>query len=191
MLRFLAAVVLRLLANAAGVALAAWLLDGFSVTTAAFIGVVILFTLIEVVLDPLVLKLSLQYVPALRGGVALVTTLVGLIVTTIVSDGLVIEGLTAWVVGTLIVWLGGVLAALLLPLFIFKSVRGAAPADRPVARRTRRRRTPGGGARRASRRPRFPAQPRAAALGVLRVRARAGAGAPRAGAAGGCAARRR
>ena len=123
MLRFLASVVLHLLANAVGVALAAWLLDGFSVTTAAFVWVVILFTVIEVVLDPLVLKISLQYAPALRGGVALVSTLVGLIVTTLISDGLVIDGLTAWVVGTLIVWLGGVLAALLLPLFIFKSVR--------------------------------------------------------------------
>ncbi len=123
MLRFLAAVVLRLLANAAGLAIAAWLLDGFSVTTAAFVGVVILFTLIEVVLDPLVLKISLQYAPVLRGGVALVTTLVGLIVVVLVSDGLPINGLTAWVVGTLIVWLGGVLAALLLPLFLFKSVR--------------------------------------------------------------------
>jgi putative membrane protein len=123
MLRFLASVVLHLLANAVGVALAAWLLDGFSVTAAAFIGVVILFTLIEVVLDPLVLKMSLQYVPALRGGVALVSTLAGLIITTLISDGLTINGATAWVVGTLIVWLGGVLAALLLPLFIFKSVR--------------------------------------------------------------------
>jgi putative membrane protein len=122
-LRFLASVVLHLLANAVGVALAAWLLDGFSVTAAAFVGVVILFTLIEVVLDPLVLKISLQYAPVLRGGVALVSTLVGLIITTIISDGLTINGATAWVVGTLIVWLGGVLAALLLPLFIFKSVR--------------------------------------------------------------------
>jgi len=123
MLRFIASVVLHLLANAVGVALAAWLLDGFSVTTAAFVWVVILFTVIEVVLDPLVLKISLQYAPALRGGVALVSTLVGLIITTLISDGLVIDGLTAWIVGTLIVWLGGVLAALLLPLFIFKSVR--------------------------------------------------------------------
>jgi hypothetical protein len=123
MVRFIAAVVLRLLANAVGVALAAWLLDGFSVTTAAFIWVVVFFTVIEVVLDPLVLKMAVQYVPALRGGVALVTTLVGLIVTTIASDGLVIEGIASWVVGTLIVWLGGVLASLLLPLFIFKSVR--------------------------------------------------------------------
>jgi hypothetical protein len=123
MLRFLAAVVLRLLANAVGLALAAWLLDGFTVTTAGFVSVVILFTVIEIVLDPLVLKLSIQYAPVLRGGVALVTTLIGLIVVTVVSDGLTVEGATAWVVGTLIVWLGGVLAALLLPLFVFKSVR--------------------------------------------------------------------
>ncbi len=123
MLRFLAAVVLRLLANAAGLLIAAAVLDGFTVTAAAFIGVVVVFTLIEVVLDPLVLKMSIQYAPVLRGGVALVTTLVGLIVVTLVSDGLQIEGLTAWVVGTLIVWLGGVLAALILPLFLFKKVR--------------------------------------------------------------------
>jgi len=120
MLRLLAAVVLRLLANAAGLLIAAAVLDGFRVTATAFVWVVILFTLIEVVLDPLVLKISIQYAPVLRGGVALVTTLVGLIVVTIVSDGLQISGMTAWVVGTLIVWLGGVLAALLLPLFLFK-----------------------------------------------------------------------
>jgi putative membrane protein len=129
MLRFLAAVVLRLLANAVGLAFAAWLLDGFSVSAAAFIGVVIVFTLIEVVLDPLILKMSLQYVPALRGGVALVTTLVGLIVTTLISDGLTINGATAWIVGTLIVWLGAVIAALILPLFVFKSVREQRKAD--------------------------------------------------------------
>jgi uncharacterized membrane protein YvlD (DUF360 family) len=128
-LRFLAAVVLRLLANAVGLAIAAWLLDGFSISTAAFIGVVILFTLVEVVLDPLVVKLSLRYAPVLRGAIALVTTLVGLIVTTVISDGLTIDGATAWLVGTLIVWLGGVIAALILPLFVFKSVRERRKAE--------------------------------------------------------------
>lgn len=122
MLRFLASIVLRLLANAAGLAIAAAVLDGFSVTVTGFIVVVVLFTVIEVVLDPLIIKLSFQYAPVLRGGVALVTTLVGLIVVELVSDGLTIDGLTAWLGGTLIVWLGAVLAALLLPLFLFKNV---------------------------------------------------------------------
>ena len=122
MLRLLAAISLHLLANAAGLAIAAALLEGFSVDVTTFILVVIVFTAVEFVLAPLVTKMSLQYAAALRGGVALVTTLVGLIVTTLVTDGLSISGLSAWVVGTLIVWLGGVLAALILPLFLFKTV---------------------------------------------------------------------
>lgn len=130
MLRFLASIVLHLLANAVGLAVAAWLLDGFSITSATFVVVAIVFTLIEVVLEPLVVKLALQYAPVLRGGIALVTTLVGLIVTTLVSDGLTIDGLTAWLVGTLIVWLGGVLASLILPLFIFKSVMSGRGEER-------------------------------------------------------------
>ena len=122
MLRLLAAISLHLLANAAGLAIAAALLEGFSLDVTTFILVVVVFTAVEFVLAPLVTKMSLQYAAALRGGVALVTTLVGLIVTTLVTDGLSISGLSAWVVGTLIVWLGGVLAALILPLFLFKTV---------------------------------------------------------------------
>lgn len=122
MLRLLAAIVLHLLANAAGLAIAAALLEGFSVDVTTFVLVVVVFTTVEFVLAPLVTKMSLQYAAALRGGVALVTTLVGLIVTALVTDGLRIDGLSAWVVGTLIVWLGGVLAALILPLFLFKTV---------------------------------------------------------------------
>ncbi len=125
MLRFLASIVLRLLANAAGLLIAAAVLSGFSVTAAAFVLAVLIFTVVEVVLDPLMVKISLQYAPVLRGGVALVTTFLGLVVTTIITDGMTINGLTAWVVGTLIVWLGGVLAALLLPLLLFKkTMRG-------------------------------------------------------------------
>jgi F0F1-type ATP synthase assembly protein I len=70
-------------------------------------------------------KISLKYAPALRGGVALVTTFFGLLVTSILFDGLSISGATAWVVGTLIVWLGAVIAAIVLPLFLFKKAMGA------------------------------------------------------------------
>lgn len=125
MLRFLASIALRLLANAAGLLIAAAVLSGFSVTAAAFVLAVLIFTAVEVVLDPLMVKISLQYAPVLRGGVALVTTFLGLVVTVLITDGMTINGLTAWVIGTLIVWLGGVLAALLLPLFLFKkTMRG-------------------------------------------------------------------
>ena len=52
--------------------------------------------------------------------IALVTTFVGLLVTTWLTSGLVITGATTWVIATLIVWLFGVIAVLLLPLVIFK-----------------------------------------------------------------------
>ena len=70
--------------------------------------------------DPLILKMSIRYVPALRGGIALVTTLVSLIITSWITDGLQIEGLDTWILATLIVWLFGLIASLLLPVFIFK-----------------------------------------------------------------------
>ena len=57
---------------------------------------------------------------ALRGGVALIATLVGLFVTTLVTDGLSIEGATTWVAATVIVWFVSVLGVLLLPLILVK-----------------------------------------------------------------------
>lgn len=121
MMRIVAAVALRLLANAAGLLIAAVVLSGFRVTAAAFVVAVLIFTVVEVVLDPLMIKISLKYAPVLRGGVALVTTFLGLVVTSVVTDGMTIRGLSAWLIGALIVWLGGVLAALLLPLVVFKN----------------------------------------------------------------------
>jgi hypothetical protein len=49
-----------------------------------------------------------------------VTTFVGLLVTSFLTDGLVITGAATWLAATLVVWLCGVLAILLLPLVIFK-----------------------------------------------------------------------
>jgi Flp pilus assembly protein TadB len=42
----------------------------------------------------------------------------------------VITGLSTWVLATLIVWVFGVIAMLLLPMFIFKETLAAARANR-------------------------------------------------------------
>lgn len=120
MIRLLALLVLNLLANAVGLFVAAALLSGFSIDGLAFAIAVCIFTAAQVVLDPLITKIAITNVPALRGGVALVTTLVGLIITTLVSDGIKINGLSTWVLATLIVWLFALIATLVLPLIIFK-----------------------------------------------------------------------
>ena len=121
MIRLLARMTLELLANAVGLLVAAWLLDGFSMTTSAFVVIVLIYSALKFVLDPLILKMSIQYVPALRGGIALVTTLVSLVITSLVNDGLQIKGVDTWNLATLIVWLIGLIASLFLPVLVFKN----------------------------------------------------------------------
>jgi len=109
-----------LLANASGLIVAAVLLAGMSITGAAFVIAVLIFTIVEVVADPLVTKIALRSVPALRAGVALVTTLLSLLITTWLSSGLTPSGATTWVLATLIVWLTALLADVILPVVLVK-----------------------------------------------------------------------
>ncbi len=120
MIRLIASAILSLLANATGLIVAALLLSGFSISGLSFVVAVAIFTVVAIVADPLITKIAITKVTALRGGVALVTTLVGLIFTVIFTNGIAINGLSTWVLATLIVWLFAVIATLVLPLFLFK-----------------------------------------------------------------------
>jgi putative membrane protein len=122
MVRFLASTALYLLANAIGLAAAAFLLDGFELDTVGFVVSVLVFTAVETLLGPFVLKMAVQYAPALRGGIALVTTFIGLLVTSVVTDGVRIEGATTWVLAPFVVWVFVLVAAILLPMVLFKKV---------------------------------------------------------------------
>lgn len=112
---------IHLLANAVGLIVAAWVLEGMTITGPAFVVAVVIFTAVEVVADPLVTKAAIRSVPALRGGVALVTTFLGLLITTWLSSGLQISGVSTWLLATLIVWLAALIAALVLPVFLVKN----------------------------------------------------------------------
>ncbi len=120
MIRLLLRTVLALLGNALGLWIASLLLDDMSVSGAAFVVAVVIFTVLTAVLQPLITKIAEQNAPALQGGSALATTLLALVITDLVSDGLSISGLTTWLLATIIVWLATVLAAVLLPMFLFK-----------------------------------------------------------------------
>lgn len=121
MVRMLITAAVQLLANAVGLLVAATVLDDMTVSGAAFVIAVALFTGVEVLVQPLLTKMAMKNIPALQGGTALVATLVGLIVTSVVSDGLEISGATTWVLATLIVWIASLLAAVILPLFLVKN----------------------------------------------------------------------
>ena len=130
MLRFLAITILTLLGNALGLLLASWILDGFNLSAAGFLWSVIFFTIAQFILTPFVLSMSLRYMPVLRGGIALVTTLVVLWLTTLFTSGVEIKDLTAWFLAPLIIWLVTVLAGVVLPLFIFKKTLSNAKEKR-------------------------------------------------------------
>jgi hypothetical protein len=132
MLRLLAVTILELAANAIGLLIAAWLLaPNFTINAVSFIIVVAIFTAVRFVLAPLIMKLSLRYARPLTGGISLVTILVGLLVTTLLSTGLVITGFTTWVLATLIIWICGLIAYFLLPMVIFKQTLAAARNNPP------------------------------------------------------------
>ncbi len=116
--------ILALLAgNAVGLLLAAALLPGFSIQPLSLIFVVIVFTLVQVVAEPLITKVGEKNVPALKGGVALVVTFLGLLITELVTSGLTIGGISNLLAATLLVWLGAVIAGVLLPIYVFKELR--------------------------------------------------------------------
>ena len=122
MIRLIARTCLSFLANVVGLLVATLVLDNFNINGISFIAAAVIFTLATVILGPLVTKIAFTNAPYLMGGIALVTILVGLVVTDIFSDGLSIEGFFTWFSATFIIWVFSLIANVLLPLVLFKKV---------------------------------------------------------------------
>ena len=122
MLRFFAPLLLTVFANAIGLLVASILLDRFYLNGASFIVAALFFTLVTVILGPFITKVAFKNAPYLMGGIALVTTFIGLILTKAFTNGIRIEGLSTWAVATLIIWIFSVIANVVLPLFLFKKI---------------------------------------------------------------------
>ncbi len=121
MIRMLISAGLHLGANAVGLAVAALILDGMSIDILSFVIAVLIFTAVEVVSRPYFTSLAMKGASYLQGATALAATLAGLIITTLVSDGLQIDGLSTWIYATLIVWVAALAAAIVLPVIFVKS----------------------------------------------------------------------
>lgn len=119
MIRTLIKVGLTIAGNAIGLLVAAALLDDVKLSGAAFILAVIIFTVAELILEPFIEKMVTEHAERLRIFTSLVTTFLALLVTDLLSDGLSIEGASTWLLATVIVWLGTLLAGvILLRLFV-------------------------------------------------------------------------
>ncbi len=122
MIRLLINTAIFLASSAVGLLVAALVLDDMSIDFGSFIIVVVIFSIIQAVLSPFLLKTVNRNAPALLGGVGLLSTYVALLVTSLISSGLIINGLSTWVFTCLIVWLATMLATLLIPLIFVKKV---------------------------------------------------------------------
>jgi uncharacterized membrane protein YvlD (DUF360 family) len=118
-IRFIVRTLVGLVANAVGLLVAAAILDGVHVNAGSFVVAVVIFTIVYALMQPFLISQFRRNRAAL-GGVALIATLVSLIVTDLVSDGFSIDGVGTWIAATFIVWLGALLAALILPFLGLK-----------------------------------------------------------------------
>jgi uncharacterized membrane protein YvlD (DUF360 family) len=107
-------------ANAVGLLVAAALLDGVDLDASAFILAVIIFTVVFALMTPSRASQLRRRRSAALGGVSLIATLVALIVTDLLSDGLSISGIGTWIAATVIVWVSSLLAAFILPFLGLK-----------------------------------------------------------------------
>ncbi len=134
-IRLVATGVIALLANAIALVVGPQLLDDMSLDGVAFVIAVLIYTGVAVLAEPLIRQMALKNVPALLGSSSLVATLVSLVVTALVSDGLQISGGTTWVLATVVVWAVALAARLLLPLVLFKKALANAREQQRLTQR--------------------------------------------------------
>lgn len=130
MLRLVASATIALLADALGLIVAAIVVDGISITVLGFVVAVVVFAVVDLLVQPLLRQMAFKQAPALVGSSALVATIVSFVVTATFTDSLTVSGSTAWFLGPLVVWAVALTAQFLLPLVIFKKTMARARAAR-------------------------------------------------------------
>ena len=120
MVRMVIQAVVTLVANAIGLLVAAYVLDDFEVNASSFVLTVLIFTAATIILGPLITKIALSNAQFLMGGVALVTTFVGLVIADLLTDGLEIDGVGTWYIATGVIWVASLLAQIALPFILAK-----------------------------------------------------------------------
>ena len=122
MIRFLIRTAIFFLSALIGIIVANLVLSDMNVDVTSYISVAIIFALIQAILAPLLFKAMHPNASAFTGGVGIRGTVVALIITDVLADGMFRSGITTWILAALIVWLAGALAAFILPMFMLKRV---------------------------------------------------------------------
>jgi uncharacterized membrane protein YvlD (DUF360 family) len=119
-IRFLLHFLISLITAAAGLLLAALIIPGVKLEFGGFLVAIVVFAIAQGILGPLVSTMAQKYASAILGGIGLVTTLLALFVATLISGGLRIEGIGAWALATLVVWIVTALGGWILAYFLIQ-----------------------------------------------------------------------
>lgn len=130
MIRLAIRAVVYLVSAAIGLLVAKAFVDDMTISWGSFVIVVVIFAVLQSVLTPFITNVAQRNAPALVGGVGLITTLISLVLTSLVSDGLEVDGAGAWLLAALIVWLVTMVATLLVPIILVKAGVSAAAERR-------------------------------------------------------------
>jgi uncharacterized membrane protein YvlD (DUF360 family) len=108
-MRLIIRIVLALVVNAIALLIAASVVDGVSIDATYFVIAVTIFTIVSLFLRPLLAFVIARHLRPLLGIIGLVTTFLILLITDVLSDGINIDGATAWILATVIVWIAQML----------------------------------------------------------------------------------
>lgn len=121
MVVFLIRALIFLGSAALGLWIASLIVDDFSVSAEGFLVAVVVFAALQSILTPWFVVMTRKYANALTGAVGLVSTVVSLWIATLINNSITIKTGTAWVFGSLTVWLVTMLATLVLPLIFLRN----------------------------------------------------------------------
>ncbi len=101
-----------------GLLVAAWIVPGVSLSVPGFIVAVVVFSVTQAILSLSILKLPHRYASLLLGGTGLALTIVALILASVSTHGLTIDGMASWLATTVVVWLVTTIGVTLAELLI-------------------------------------------------------------------------
>ncbi|MDY6996956.1 MAG: phage holin family protein [Actinomycetota bacterium] len=128
MVRFLLRIAVFLGSSAIGLLAASLLVSGVSLSPLGFVAAVVIFTVAQALLSPLLEKMATKYASAFLGGIGVVSTFVALLLASLLSGGLSIDGVGSWIAATVVVWVVTAAATLVLPKLLLKDDKGAKAA---------------------------------------------------------------
>jgi hypothetical protein len=118
-----------IIANGVGLLLAEALLTGFSTNPVSFIVLVLVFTEFLLLIGPLLTWLATHSIPVLRGSVPLVAVFLVLKITDWFVVGFDMGASSDWLAATLIVWLGSLIAQIILSPYVSEELRDGSDHD--------------------------------------------------------------